>query len=83
VPVLSVSLHERPGGIRATVEHAVLASHGGYPGRVIGQCRIDDTHFERATDAPVPPLARLRALAPWRMAVLAVVAVVVLLVWPW
>jgi hypothetical protein len=44
---------------------------------VIGECRVDDIHFERATDAPVPPPARLRALAPWRMAVLAIVAVVV------
>ena len=34
------------------------------------------------TDAPVPFLARLRALAPWVLAVLAIVAVIVLLVRP-
>jgi hypothetical protein len=31
-------------------------------------------------DAPVPLTARLRALAPWVLAVLAIVAVIVLLV---
>ena len=34
-----------------------------------------------ATDAPEPLPARLRALAPWLLAVLALVAVVVLLTW--
>jgi excisionase family DNA binding protein len=35
-----------------------------------------------ATDAPVSPLARLQALLPWLLAMLAIVAVAALLAWP-
>lgn len=37
--------------------------------------------MEATTDAPVPFSARLRALVPWVLAMLAIVAVIVLLAW--
>ena len=67
----------------------VMVIRGRMGGRSDGERRADNRALLAHTAAqPVePPMGapygRLRVLAPWLLAVLAIVAVVALLAWPW